>query len=90
MKKLWAYLDGKKSKIALAYWTIVIPSLPVLYPAGVPDTMEKIVTVIVHDSSCRPNICLTCTEGVRLKRLLATLFQLTARPRFALKSSKWQ
>lgn len=42
----WKWLDGKKSKIALAYWTIVIPSLPVLYPAGVPDTMEKIVTVI--------------------------------------------
>jgi len=45
MKKLWAYLDGKKSKIALAYWTIVIPSLPVIFPDGVPTGVNKWVTV---------------------------------------------
>lgn len=46
MNKLWNWLDGKKSKIALIYWTVITPSLPVFFDKGVPDNVEKIVTVV--------------------------------------------
>lgn len=38
---LWAWLDGKKRIIALAYWTVMTPCLPILYPTGVPSALNK-------------------------------------------------
>lgn len=46
MIKLWNWLDGKKSKIALIYWSVVIPALPVIFDKGVPDNVSKVVTII--------------------------------------------
>lgn len=46
MKEVWKWLDGKKSKIALIYWTVIMPSLPIIYENGVPDNIEKTATIL--------------------------------------------
>jgi hypothetical protein len=45
MKKLWNWLDGKKSKIALIYWTVLVPALPILFDDNVPDNISKGVII---------------------------------------------
>lgn len=45
IKDLWKWFNGKKRQFALAYWTIVIPSLSVLYPDGTPTDVYKWVTI---------------------------------------------
>jgi hypothetical protein len=42
----WKWLDGKKSKIALIYWTVVTPALPIIFDGGVPPNVEKAVTIL--------------------------------------------
>ena len=42
----WAWLSGKKRTIALIYWTIVIPSMVVIWPEGAPVNFSKAVAVI--------------------------------------------
>lgn len=44
--KFWAWLSGKKRNIALIYWTIVIPSMVVVWPAGAPESISKAIAVI--------------------------------------------
>lgn len=38
---MWKWLNGKKRTIALTYWTVVIPSIAVLWPQGAPDNIDK-------------------------------------------------
>lgn len=42
---LWAWLDGKKRIIALTYWTVMTPCLPILWPAGIPGTVNKVYLI---------------------------------------------
>jgi len=44
--KIWTWLSGKKRNIALVYWTIVIPSMVVVWPAGAPESISKTIAVI--------------------------------------------
>jgi hypothetical protein len=46
MDKVWRWFNGKKRSLALVYWSVVIPALPVVYPTGVPDDVNKIVVVL--------------------------------------------
>ena len=43
--KIWDYLSGKKRTIALIYWTILLPSLMIWYPEGIPPTLMKITSI---------------------------------------------
>jgi len=43
---LWAWLDGKKTNIAVIYWSVLMPSLAVWYPDGVPSDINKVVAII--------------------------------------------
>ena len=45
MMRLWEWLDGKKTAIASIYWGAVMPSLLVIYPAGVPVLVNRWATV---------------------------------------------
>jgi len=48
--KFWNWLSGKKRTIALIYWSVVVPSLMVIWPngysEGFPLIFSKVVTVI--------------------------------------------
>lgn len=44
--KLWNYLSGKKRTIALLYWSVVIPALPIVFDNGVPADINKSVQII--------------------------------------------
>lgn len=46
MKKVWEYLNGKKTIIAATYWTIVVPVLAALYPDGYPKSVIVITAVV--------------------------------------------
>ncbi len=35
--KLWNYFSGKKRTIALIYWSVLIPSMTVIWPNGYPE-----------------------------------------------------
>jgi len=41
LKAFWNFLSGKKSKIALCYWSIVTPSIMILWPVQVPTGVSK-------------------------------------------------
>lgn len=49
MSKIWAWFSGKKRTIALIYWSVVVPSMMVIwpegYPQGFPLVFSKIVTI---------------------------------------------
>lgn len=45
MRKLWAALSGKKRTIAALYWGIVLPSMPIVWPDGVPENINKIAVI---------------------------------------------
>ena len=45
IRRLWVWLDGKKTIIASIYWGAVMPSLLVIYPAGVPILVNRWTTV---------------------------------------------
>jgi hypothetical protein len=42
---IWKFFDGKKTYIACTYWTVLVPSLPALYPAGVPSKINTIFVI---------------------------------------------
>jgi len=46
---IWGKLNNKKRTIALIYWSVVVPSMLVIWPDGYPDafalTTYKIVTI---------------------------------------------
>lgn len=46
MKKVWKWFNGKKRNIALIYWTVLLPALPIIFDKGVPDSLEKISTIL--------------------------------------------
>ncbi len=46
LKNIWTLLDGKKTIIAATFWTIVMPSLNILYPNGIPTTLNKTTLII--------------------------------------------
>jgi hypothetical protein len=46
LKDIWNWLDGKKTKLAAAYWAIAIPSIYILYPNGAPDALNKTIGII--------------------------------------------
>jgi hypothetical protein len=33
-KKLWTLLDGKKRNIAIIYWSVLVPSMAIIWPEG--------------------------------------------------------
>jgi hypothetical protein len=35
--KFWSYFNGKKRVIALIYWSVLIPSMTVIWPNGYPE-----------------------------------------------------
>jgi hypothetical protein len=45
MIKIWQLLNGKKLVIASLYWGTILPSLILLYPAGVPADINKWVVI---------------------------------------------
>ena len=44
--KLWQFMDGKKSTLALLYWTVVVPSLVILWPDNVPVWIDKSTAIL--------------------------------------------
>jgi hypothetical protein len=44
MVGFWQWLDGKKTVVAAIYWSVVMPALAVLYPAGVPSGVNRWVS----------------------------------------------
>ena len=46
LKDAWNWLDGKKTVIATIFWTIVMPTLNVVYPNGIPSTLNKTTIII--------------------------------------------
>jgi hypothetical protein len=42
LKAIWKYLDGKKSNIALMYWTGTSLFLPIWFAAGLPHPWDKV------------------------------------------------
>jgi autotransporter-associated beta strand protein len=42
LKRLWVYLDGKKSNIALMYWTGTSLFLPIWFANGLPKPWDKV------------------------------------------------
>lgn len=45
IKKVWD-IDGLKRFVALLYWSVVSPSLPIIWPEGVPTNINKAYLVI--------------------------------------------
>jgi hypothetical protein len=45
-KKIWQWLDGKKTIIACTYWTILVPALPQFYPNGIPSKINTTFIII--------------------------------------------
>ncbi|MDD5650084.1 MAG: hypothetical protein PHF86_06675 [Candidatus Nanoarchaeia archaeon] len=47
--KLWRLINGRKRTIALIYWSVLIPSIAVIWPNGCPDgfplVFSKSVTI---------------------------------------------
>lgn len=46
MKKLWKFLNGKKTVIAGAYWGFTIPAMFVLFPDGAPEIVGRVVDTV--------------------------------------------
>jgi hypothetical protein len=46
LKNLWDALSGWKSAIAAIYWPIVTQILPIWFPQGVPDNINKIIVTL--------------------------------------------
>ena len=50
MEKFWNWLNGKKRTIALLYWSVLVPSMLVIWPNGYPEGFPlifyKIITII--------------------------------------------
>jgi len=46
LRRLWNWLNGKKTVIAAAYWGIAIPAIPILFPEGAPPEAEKAIAII--------------------------------------------
>jgi len=48
--KFWQVLSGKKRTIALLYWSVLVPSMMVIWPSGFPEGFPlifyKVVTII--------------------------------------------
>ena len=45
-KEIWEGLDGKKRIIALVYWSIIIPTIIIIWPEGAPMIVEKMSAII--------------------------------------------
>lgn len=49
MLKFWNLINGKKRTIALLYWSVLVPSMLVIWPDGYPEGFPlifyKIVTI---------------------------------------------
>lgn len=52
LKKIWDYLNGKKTIIATVYWTLLIPILTILYPDGYPKILMIATTIFGGSLSC--------------------------------------
>jgi hypothetical protein len=46
LKKCWLKIDGHKSQIALGFYLFQDQIIPIWFPAGVPDTQEKMLSSI--------------------------------------------
>lgn len=46
MRRIWNWLNGKKTTIAAIYWTVMLPLVKIIYENGVPDDVEKILGAI--------------------------------------------
>lgn len=46
LRAFWDWLSGKKRNLALCYWSILLPSLAIIYPNGVPVNLNKTVLVL--------------------------------------------
>ena len=46
MKAFWNWLSGKKRIIALIYWSIVTPSLIIIWPEHIPSIVAKTSAII--------------------------------------------
>ena len=45
IKKVWD-IDGLKRLVALLYWSVVSPSLPIIWSTGVPSEVNKVYLVV--------------------------------------------
>ena len=41
LMSIWNFLSGKKRNIALAYWSIVVPSIVIIWPTQIPSGVGK-------------------------------------------------
>ena len=41
LASIWNFLSGKKRNIALAYWSIVVPSIVIIWPTQIPSGVGK-------------------------------------------------
>jgi hypothetical protein len=46
IKAVWQAFNGSKTVIASIYWGSVLPSLLLIYPAGIPANVSKWTTII--------------------------------------------
>lgn len=46
LKKIWNWLDGKKTTIACIYWTVVVPGMTVIWPTNPPANVSKTVMIV--------------------------------------------
>jgi hypothetical protein len=42
----WKWLSGKKRTIALIYWTILVPSVTVIWPEQIPQNITTLLGVV--------------------------------------------
>jgi len=45
IKKIWN-VEGLKRTTALLYWSVVSPSLPIVWPTGVPGNINKVYLIV--------------------------------------------
>jgi hypothetical protein len=45
LKKIWKFLNGKKTAFAAAYWFIV-SNVGVLFPKGIPENINELLVAI--------------------------------------------
>ena len=46
LKSIWNWLDGKKTIIATIFWSFTMPALNIIYPNGIPVTLNKVTLLI--------------------------------------------
>jgi len=42
----WNFLNGKKIIIATIFWSVTMPCLNIIYPNGIPSTLNKTTLII--------------------------------------------